>query len=872
MIASSTVFAVLDRLVGAGDTLWRASWQAAVIAVLVAGSQLAFGRRIAPRWRHAMWMLVLVRLAVPVLPSSPLSVFNLAPKPTSPITVTQTIGLEPDFVQPAEPLGIATAHQASSPVRTPDVASVAAAPRGPWQGWPRALAAVWLVGTLALMLRILWATGRVMRILRRLDRVDHQPVLDLLRDTANELRVRRLPTLLTGDGLFSPALVGFLRPRLLVPRELLTQFNPGELRLVFLHELAHMKRRDVAVNWIASLLTAIHWPNPVVWLAAWRLRVERELACDELVLSRTTTDADRRAYGHTIVKLLETFARHGAARPMPAGAVGILEGKEQMKRRITMIARFAKQSRLWTALAAVLVITLGVVALTDAVGAEPKEDAAPPTTSHDRRQQGLNDPALIERTARSDYEIKEGDVIMLKVTNPSAPAGTKPENDMFIVTPKGITLPNVKGEVAAIGKTADQLKQDLTDAIAKASGARLSIEMTLTPVTRPTQRGVVQIDDLIAVSIMDLAGPGVETTKTSRIDADGKISLPYVGLVKIDGLTPNEVEKAIAKAYSEQGLIEHPVIAVSRPDRGESHRLTVKGDVVVNQTPAPAAPREDVSPAVRAQLGRTLPEVNFEGVGLSDVLDFLRDVTSMNIAVDWRGLEALGVERNAPVTMKLNNVEFGEVMKILLHDVNPALRFDIEGNVLRITADQPAPRATTRPATGKLERRTYDITDLLNINAAQQKQELIETILQNVQPDVWRTNGGSASVTTFGVNLIVTAPADVHHEVEELLRMLRKTVAALPDGATLAEKMTPEMIADVDAEMAQGLKARDALKLQIEKQKAKGVQDNHPSVKALTDELAGVNRVINGRADSFFSKYKGFYYTPDKKMTRLGSR
>src|SRR5262245_815327 len=71
---------VLDQLVEVGGAVWRASWQASVLAALVLAVHLVLGKRLPARWRHAMWMLVLVRLALPVVPSSPLSVFNLAPK------------------------------------------------------------------------------------------------------------------------------------------------------------------------------------------------------------------------------------------------------------------------------------------------------------------------------------------------------------------------------------------------------------------------------------------------------------------------------------------------------------------------------------------------------------------------------------------------------------------------------------------------------------------------------------------------------------------------------------------------------------------------------------------------------------------------
>src|SRR5262245_65342516 len=58
--------------------LWRASWQAAVIAVLVLAVQFIFRERLPARWKHNLWLLVLIRLAIPVTPAAPFSVFNLA--------------------------------------------------------------------------------------------------------------------------------------------------------------------------------------------------------------------------------------------------------------------------------------------------------------------------------------------------------------------------------------------------------------------------------------------------------------------------------------------------------------------------------------------------------------------------------------------------------------------------------------------------------------------------------------------------------------------------------------------------------------------------------------------------------------------------
>jgi beta-lactamase regulating signal transducer with metallopeptidase domain len=108
---------------------------------------------------------------------------------------------------------------------------------------------------------------------------------------------------------------------------------------VFLHELAHVKRHDIALGWLTAFLQVLHWFNPLVWLAFHRMRSNRELACDALMLSRTQGEGTQ-DYGRAIVSLLEHFS---VPQPLP-GLAGILESKSQLKRRIAMITQFQKNS------------------------------------------------------------------------------------------------------------------------------------------------------------------------------------------------------------------------------------------------------------------------------------------------------------------------------------------------------------------------------------------------------------------------------------------------------------------------------------------------------------------------------------------------
>ncbi len=188
--------------------------------------------------------------------------------------------------------------------------------------------------------------------------------LDLLR-IAGECReavgLRQSPWIVASTEVRSPALFGFSVPRLLLPAGLVETSAAQDLRFILMHEFCHVRRRDIALSWVASVLGILYWFNPLVWLIAARMRSDLEMACDALVLSKLAP-SESKSYGETIIRLLERFAQHA----QNAGLVGILEHREQMRRRVRMISRFGMDSyRLrWAGLA--FVVLTAVAALTDA--------------------------------------------------------------------------------------------------------------------------------------------------------------------------------------------------------------------------------------------------------------------------------------------------------------------------------------------------------------------------------------------------------------------------------------------------------------------------------------------------------------------------
>lgn len=199
----------------------------------------------------------------------------------------------------------------------------------------RILALIWLGGAVAFALYITFVHLHFRRVLAAARPLTDRTLLTLLDDCRRLMEVRHEVHLLLTDAIGAPSLCGHARPCLLLSRELMAGSDLSELRHIFLHELAHLKRRDILLGHLATLLHILQWFNPLVAWAFRRMRDDRELACDALALSVMERD-ETRAYGHTVVRQLERL--RGARRvPILAALIG---DKTRVKQRIALIAAF----------------------------------------------------------------------------------------------------------------------------------------------------------------------------------------------------------------------------------------------------------------------------------------------------------------------------------------------------------------------------------------------------------------------------------------------------------------------------------------------------------------------------------------------------
>jgi Zn-dependent protease with chaperone function len=113
---------------------------------------------------------------------------------------------------------------------------------------------------------------------------------------------RRRIEVCTSDPLLVPTAIGLFKPAVVIPSWALRELSPAELNAVVLHEVAHLRRWDDWTNLAQKILRALFFFHPAVWWVESRLSLEREMACDDMVLAQT---ANPRAYAECLVSLAE---------------------------------------------------------------------------------------------------------------------------------------------------------------------------------------------------------------------------------------------------------------------------------------------------------------------------------------------------------------------------------------------------------------------------------------------------------------------------------------------------------------------------------------------------------------------------------------
>ncbi len=358
----------MNTLISAFEWTAATSLKTIPIILLVYLLQRFAKKRISASAVHILWLLVLLSLGLPwgwKLEPPPLERMSFSPPSIStptPIPDEKIVAVEPAY---------SDRHRTALPLTVPNTSA--------WDARLTSLfpfiQGIWLAGMLVLALLIFSQAYRYHRIVREAHagNAELQARLNRLRI---QMGIKQPVKLLLSRTLRSPISSGLYRPSIILPAELSTHLNNTETEHILLHEITHIKRKDIVFCWIASLITLIHWFNPFAWLALYNMRRNMEIACDADVLKQLAP-AQQKFYGETLITLSDknSFGCHSTF------AVGILENHKQLKERIQMLSQ--KQT-INPSSRTIFALMLLLIAITALAKPDIDSDKAGKTTANDR--------------------------------------------------------------------------------------------------------------------------------------------------------------------------------------------------------------------------------------------------------------------------------------------------------------------------------------------------------------------------------------------------------------------------------------------------------------------------------------------------------
>lgn len=352
-----------------------------ILILVIAAARLVFRGKVKQGMIYGMWLLVALRLLIPVqfgsfrfsflTPAQPLTeaMTEIAQNPVSgPSRQEVYQNIEQLYIQQGQPVTSPAIRQAiqlqvEHTIIAPTIGQV--------------LTVIWLLGAGLMAIWFIWINLRFQQKLRRGDRA----LLTVQAPVA---------VWVTGE-VSSPCLVGLLRPAIyLTPA---SAQNPA-LDHVLAHELTHYRHKDHLWAFVRCLCLCLYWFHPLVWLAALLSRRDCELACDEGALAKLGED-ERIAYGKTLLEIVSQAGGHGH---LLQTATTMSESKRQLKERVNYIV---KQPKVWIA-AAIAMVLICVVCFGCALSGRETTEPTPtdehlnqttaPTTPTEATDPNTNEP------------------------------------------------------------------------------------------------------------------------------------------------------------------------------------------------------------------------------------------------------------------------------------------------------------------------------------------------------------------------------------------------------------------------------------------------------------------------------------------------
>lgn len=324
-----------------------------ITAIFIILFKMIFKNRLKAKWHFLIWAVLLIRLIIPSLPTSPVSVFNTVKVDENTVIQSSfrsynTENSKEDNDNYTVAVGLQKMIKDDN-----DDASEGKSVMGYAIQIDEIVTYVWVGGTLLLLGYFITILAVYRHKLKKRRMECDNNTLHILDICKEKLNIKRNIALYFADT--TPMLIGLFKPSIYIPENL----SEAEKEATLFHELSHMKHLDILWSAVATLVLCLNWFNPIVWFSFFIFKRDIEVYCDQRTLKFT---GNKQSYAMLLFKT----ATAGKEKYV-LGTTSLQSGKADVKRRIRYMAKFKKPTLTITAVAVTMVTLILLSCLTNAI-------------------------------------------------------------------------------------------------------------------------------------------------------------------------------------------------------------------------------------------------------------------------------------------------------------------------------------------------------------------------------------------------------------------------------------------------------------------------------------------------------------------------
>ena len=332
-----------------------------------------------------LWLLVILRLSLPVMLESPVHIVSLFPKeektieqltPLTSETNRQVIDFSEalDYELPNNITSPAGINESSSNLSTISQTQEVSFKQKAFDFFKSLnlwmiSSVIWVTGVIvALIVAIMRSLSFTLLINKRSKTVKDKSLLRIVNAYRRKNRIKRKIKILTCSAIHMPMIIGIIRPKILLPLDITNKMEQEHVSAILMHEVCHIKRNDILKNYVFILVKAVHWFNPLVWIGIKKIKENMEFSCDNRVLKLLGTKQCTQ-YGEALIQATRLINQ----RRTPQFATSLFENRSNLKERVFKMIKPPKKSKTAVVISMAIAFIMIIACFTTACQQTPEK-------------------------------------------------------------------------------------------------------------------------------------------------------------------------------------------------------------------------------------------------------------------------------------------------------------------------------------------------------------------------------------------------------------------------------------------------------------------------------------------------------------------